>query len=152
MATGATPRKRSWNFEDQWELTRSRDVLLKEWRRRGHSQAKSETFLAEHLPLPDVEEPEEDREDEMVVDSGTPEEVEESITPPASELEDLPPPQVKSLSSSASSTSSSIPPPLAGLKKPTQGVFSKLGLPPMGTLTERSTNVIVTRGTRRIQR
>ncbi|KAH9842625.1 kinesin motor domain-containing protein [Rhodofomes roseus] len=152
MPTGATPRKRSWDYEDQWELTKSRDALLKEWRRRGHSQAKSETFLAEHLPLPDGEEPEGESEDEMVVDSGTPEEVvEESITPPAEDLPG-PPPQVKSLSSSASSASSSIPPPVAGLKKPTQGVFSKSGLPPVGTLTERSTNVIVARGSRRTQR
>ena len=120
------------------------------WRRRGHSQAKSETFLAEHLPLPDGEEAEEDQEDEMVVDSGTPEEVvEESVTPPPEDL----PPHVRSLSSSASSTTSSIPAPIAaGLKKPTQGVLSKLGLPPVGTLTERSTNVIVTRGSRRLQR
>ena len=150
MPTGSTPRKRSWNYEDQWELTKSRDILLKDWRRRGHSQAKSETFLAEHLPLPDGEEAEEDQEDEMVVDSGTPEEVvEESVTPPPEDL----PPQVRSLSSSASSTTSAIPAPIAaGLKKPTQGVLSKLGLPPVGTLTERSTNVIVTRGSRRLQR
>ena len=153
MHTGSTPRKRSWNYEDQWELTNSRDVLLRDWRRRGHSQAKSETFLAEHLPLPEgeeVDEDHEDHEDEMVVDSGTPEDiVEESITPPPEDL----PPQVRSLSSSASSTTSSIPAPVAaGLKKPTQGVLSKLGLPPVGTLTERSTNVIVTRGSRRLQR
>lgn len=150
MPTGLTPRKRSWNYEDQWELTKSRDVLLKDWRRGGHSQTKSETFLAENLPLPDGGEIDEEQEDEMVVDSGTPEEVvEESITPPPEDL----PPQVRSLSSSASSTLSSIPAPVtAGFKKPTQGVLSKLGLPSIGTLTERSTNVIVMRGSRRIPR
>lgn len=149
MPTGSTPRKRTWDYEDQWELTKSRDLLLKDWRRRGHSQAKSETFLAEHLPLPD-EAVEEEGEVEMVVDSGTPEEViEETITPPPEDL----PPQVQPLSSSASSTSSAIPAPVtAGLKKPTQGVLSKLGIRPVGTLTERSTNVIVTRGNRRIPR
>ncbi|KZT67731.1 kinesin-domain-containing protein [Daedalea quercina L-15889] len=126
MPNGSTPRKRSWHYDDQWERTKSRDALLKVWRRRGHSQAKSETFLAEHLPLPEGEELEEEQgqDDRMVVDSGTPEEIlEETPTPPEEDF----PPQVKSLSSSASSTSSSIPTPAVGLKKPMQGVVMARG-------------------------
>ncbi|TCD71883.1 kinesin motor protein cin8 [Steccherinum ochraceum] len=51
--TGTTPRKRSWDISDRWDLTKGRDVILKDWRQRGQSAAGNETFLAEHLPLPD---------------------------------------------------------------------------------------------------
>jgi kinesin family protein 11 len=34
LATGSTPRKRKWQFTDEWTLTRSRDELLNSRRRR----------------------------------------------------------------------------------------------------------------------
>lgn len=52
---------------DQWELTKSRDVLLKEWRGKGVSNVGSDTFVAEHLPLPDDQE-DEDEDGMMILD------------------------------------------------------------------------------------
>ncbi|KAF9649059.1 hypothetical protein BDM02DRAFT_1981864 [Thelephora ganbajun] len=54
--TGDTPRKKTRKYQDQWELTKSRDVVPKEWRQRGGSAKDSEAYLAEHLPLPDGDE------------------------------------------------------------------------------------------------
>ncbi|KAJ7176121.1 hypothetical protein C8R43DRAFT_851955, partial [Mycena crocata] len=51
-STGLTPRKRVWQYVDQWQLTKSRGELLQTWREGGDSAAGSETFLAEHRPLP----------------------------------------------------------------------------------------------------
>lgn len=50
--TGSTPKKRTWRYVDEWELTESRPALLEAWRSHGMSAVGSETFLAEHLPLP----------------------------------------------------------------------------------------------------
>ncbi|KAE9396081.1 kinesin 2 [Gymnopus androsaceus JB14] len=52
VPTGSTPRKRTWRYVDEWELTESRPTLLSAWRSQGMSAVGSETFLAEHLPLP----------------------------------------------------------------------------------------------------
>jgi len=150
--TGLTPRKRKWTYVDEWQRTKNREALLKDWRRQGQSIAKRDTFLAEHLPLP-----EEEDAGGLLQDAGhKPAEIEEEIEE-EQELENLPPsddppPYVKSLSSSASSTATSLPPPpVLGSKKQVNGL-SKSGLPIMGTLTERSTNVIVPRGSRRLLR
>ncbi|KAF4615319.1 hypothetical protein D9613_003074 [Agrocybe pediades] len=32
MPTGSTPRKRKWQYEDEWSLTKSRNELLSDWR------------------------------------------------------------------------------------------------------------------------
>ncbi|KAH9916554.1 hypothetical protein B0H21DRAFT_851329 [Amylocystis lapponica] len=32
MPTGSTRRKHSWNYVDEWQLTQTREVLLKDWR------------------------------------------------------------------------------------------------------------------------
>ncbi|KAL6309249.1 P-loop containing nucleoside triphosphate hydrolase protein [Sparassis latifolia] len=120
--SGITPRKRSWSYVDEWQPTKGRDVVLKEWRQRGVTSTGSETFIAEHLPLP-----------------------EEDSSEGQSSL------HVKLLSSSAPSTLSPSP-PLLGMKKIADGV-PKSKLPStMGTLTERSTNVLAARGSRRIHR
>lgn len=154
--TGTTPRKRSWNYVDEWELTGSREALLKERRRRGISNACGETFLAEHLPLPEEEAPEDGVHEGMLVDE-EPEamdEPEDSENVPPSED---PPPSFKSSSSSTSSsstaTSTTLPQQtMFGIKKLANGPFSKSGLPIKGTLTERPANVIVARNPRRTQR
>ncbi|KAF8212191.1 kinesin 2 [Mycena galopus ATCC 62051] len=99
-STGTTPRKRVWQYVDQWELTKSRAELLQTWRGTGVSGVGSETFLAEHRPLPEPEEDEEDVE-EMAVD----EDVRSPLSESASES-----PEAVSLASSASS-SNALPPP-----------------------------------------
>ncbi|KAL1755911.1 kinesin 2 [Schizophyllum commune] len=53
--TNMTPRKRAWDYEDEWELTKPREELLRDWRAKGMSSVGSETFIAEHVPLPDEE-------------------------------------------------------------------------------------------------
>ncbi|KAG6814360.1 hypothetical protein H0H92_010946 [Tricholoma furcatifolium] len=51
--TGQSPRKRTYEFVDHWNLTKPREAILRTWRREGNSTVGSETFLAEHLPLPE---------------------------------------------------------------------------------------------------
>ncbi|KAH8106971.1 P-loop containing nucleoside triphosphate hydrolase protein, partial [Cristinia sonorae] len=51
--TGTTPRKRVFEIPQRWELTKGRDVILKDWKARGVHSSSRETFLAEHLPLPE---------------------------------------------------------------------------------------------------
>ncbi|KAJ7109400.1 kinesin 2 [Mycena epipterygia] len=113
-STGATPKKRVWQYVDQWELTRSRGELLETWRNTGISSAGSETFLAEHRPLPEVEA----EEDEMVVD-------EEPLTESSSSS---PSPAAVSLASSASSTAA---PPLRQIPVAKKTVGSKPGIAPL---------------------
>ncbi|KAJ7900687.1 hypothetical protein B0H14DRAFT_3752992 [Mycena olivaceomarginata] len=52
--TGTTPRKRVWQYVDQWELKKSRGELLQTWRETGASATGCRTFLAQHRPLPEV--------------------------------------------------------------------------------------------------
>ncbi|THH16360.1 hypothetical protein EW146_g4276 [Bondarzewia mesenterica] len=52
LPTGKTPRKRVRQYVDRWELTKSRDVILKDWRQRIDCTSESETSLAESIPLP----------------------------------------------------------------------------------------------------
>lgn len=156
--TGNTPRKRMWQYRDEWELTKSRDVVLREWRKRGVSAKGSETFLAEHLPLPDGDEEEvaTDDGDAVMKEADEADEVEEEFLARSA---------ASSLSSSSTIASVTIrqkcppPPPIpappipAPVLKPahkrTSSIPSKSGLPTMGTLTERPTNIFG--GRRRIR-
>ncbi|KAI0374999.1 kinesin-domain-containing protein [Pilatotrama ljubarskyi] len=139
MPTGHTPRKRSRKVVEDLPRTEPREVLIRRWRQRGMSTVGSETFLAEHLPLPE--------EDAVSSSGGSPElmAVDSPIDLPAEEQENEPNPQdppselVKSLASSSSS-SDSVPviPSIPAVKQPTK----------IGTLTERSTNLVRTRSQR----
>ncbi|KAH9951942.1 P-loop containing nucleoside triphosphate hydrolase protein [Amylocystis lapponica] len=122
MPTGSTPRKHSWNYVDEWQLTQTREVLLKEWKQRGLSTSRSDTFLAEHLPLPDGEEAYESPED-MAVDEESEDKLQDLDSPMSDD-----PPITPSLSSSASSaatltstTAVPLPVPVVGLKKTLNG-------------------------------
>ncbi|EJF65955.1 kinesin-domain-containing protein [Dichomitus squalens LYAD-421 SS1] len=138
--TGSTPRKRGRRVVEDFPPTESRDVLVRRFRARGVSSVGSETFLAEHLPLPDGGEAQSPTLDGMVIDSP----VDGAVSDEENRFEatptNSPPPLVKSLASSSSSstsasTTASIPvpaiPSIPVLKQPTK----------LGTLTERSTNV-----------
>ena len=125
--------------------------MLKEWRQRGASGRHSETFLAEHLPLPDGDDQEvgADEGDAVMGEADTEaEEVEGEVL-------------AQSVASSASSsTAASVtiqqkclsPPPIPAppvpvpvlkpVHKRTSSIPNKSGLPTMGTLTERTTNVL----------
>ncbi|KAK0450884.1 kinesin 2 [Armillaria borealis] len=125
VPTGSTPRRKVWEYVDHWELTKSRDALLEAWRQNGASSVGSETFLAEHLPLPE-------EDDIMAVD--------EILSSPGS------PVAPASLVSSASSVSyPSIPQPV--MKGNTKYSTKGTGVV-TGTLTD-ARNVYTTRGSRR---
>ncbi|KAI8998545.1 kinesin-domain-containing protein [Trametes punicea] len=144
MPTGLTPRKRSRRVVEDLPPTEPREVLVRRWRQRGMSAVGSETFLAQHLPLP---------EEEATSPAGSPDmlAVDSPVEVLADEQENEPSPSssppdlVKSLASSHDSVPSI--PPIPAVKQPV-----KASLNALGTLTERSTNVVRTRSqrTRRI--
>jgi len=141
--TGTTPRRRVWQYVDQWELTKSRDDLLGSWKHKGISAASSDTFLAEHLPLPA-----EDEHDEAMTVAEEP----KSPTVESGEVSPVVSPLglVGSLSSSASS-SNSVPAPLGVFppRVPTGKSWkSKVGQSQIEPLTD-ARNIYTTRGLRR---
>ncbi|KAI0636868.1 kinesin-domain-containing protein [Trametes polyzona] len=135
MPTGLTPRKRSRRVVEDLPRTEPREVLVRRWRQRGMSAVGSETFLAEHLPLPEEDGDSPTASPQLTaIDSPTsvvPEDRENEPTP-----QNSPPGLVKSLASSSSSSDSVPEIPSIPVAKPP----SKIGS--IGTLTERSTNVV----------
>lgn len=47
--TGTTPRKKTWDYVDQWDLTHSRETLLRKWPSRSSTSITS-AETAEHIP------------------------------------------------------------------------------------------------------
>lgn len=146
--TGLTPRKRSRRMADDPPPTASRDVLVRRFRSRGTSSVGSETFLAEHLPLPE-EDAGSPALDAMMVDSP----VDCPFSDEENRSESLPgnspPPLVKSLASSSSSSTSTetVPVPIAP-SIPVLKQFGKIAppQPQLGTLTDsKAANVVRTR-------
>ncbi|KAJ7920103.1 P-loop containing nucleoside triphosphate hydrolase protein [Mycena leptocephala] len=127
--TGTTPRKRVWQYVDQWELTKSRGELLQTWRETGASATASDTFLAQHQPLREVGAEEEEDGDAMAVD-----EVMSPLSESGSSGES---PTAVSLASSASSIA--LPPPSQVAKK---GVGSRPRIAPLADML----NVCTRRG------
>ncbi|KAF7976325.1 hypothetical protein HWV62_7048 [Athelia sp. TMB] len=132
QATGQTPIKRAWQYVDQWELTGSRDTVLKKWRQQGVSNVGSETFVAEHLPLPEDDDENENIPPPIIFSDANLSEEPDEVVPES--------PIAVSLESSASSTS--IPFPLPIVKRNANGLK---GIPTIGTLTERPANLVTTR-------
>ncbi|PSR74150.1 hypothetical protein PHLCEN_2v10106 [Hermanssonia centrifuga] len=127
MPTGSTPRKRTWEFTDQWTLTQNREVLLKDWKKRtvsspseassSRAPSRADSLASEYLAA--VEEDDSEVENMVVMsDNGG---VESDAASEADEHDDTirvgsPAISSKSLASSTSSTTSiSLPPEL---KKP----------------------------------
>ncbi|KAI1795774.1 kinesin-domain-containing protein [Ganoderma leucocontextum] len=153
-STGLTPRKRSRRVVEDLPPTENRDVLVRRFRSKGVSSVGSETFLAEHLPLPEGE-ADSPALNGMVVDSPVDVDVDRPVSNEENRFEptptNSPPPLVKSLASSSSSSTSastteSIPvttiPSIPALKQPSK----------LGTLTERSTNVGIRTRSQRTRR
>jgi kinesin family protein 11 len=154
--TGSTPRKRVWQYTDNWELTKDRETIIQGWKRKGvQSQeygSDSESSSARQCerspaslrqPLPSV--------------AAQPEDISESPDP-------LPPPYLEAdpeqqpPSNLPLTLVPSVIPPIAlhsAVSNPAAATKAKMGkagsdgIPAMGTLTERSTNLIYGRGTRR---
>lgn len=145
--TGNTPRKKMRQYQDEWELTKSREVVLKEWRKRGVSAKDRGTVLVEHVPLRDGGGGEVATSDDDAVmgEADGAEEVEEDVLAQS---------VASTLSSSSTAASVTIrqkclsPPPIPAPPIPAPALKpihkrdgSKSGLPTLGTLTERPTNV-----------
>jgi kinesin family protein 11 len=136
--TGTTPRKRTWDYADNWSLTKSREEVLRAWRDQGTSNIGGELFLAEHLPLPEGDDGMDEDMDTRQNDTKIPIELDNILVSGS--------PTAVSSSSSSDSTFSTlkvVPP-----SQPKKVLGRQTGIPSLGTLTD-SQNVYTTRGSRR---
>ena len=54
-ATGMTPCRRTWDYGDQWNLTKPRETILKVWREQGAANVGCETSVPEHISLAEID-------------------------------------------------------------------------------------------------
>ena len=52
VSSGNTPRKRKWQYSDEWALTKSRDELLQAWNQCQTSTTKMELKTEDDEPTP----------------------------------------------------------------------------------------------------
>jgi kinesin family member 11 len=155
--TGNTPRKRVWQYTDSWELTKDRDTIIEGWKRRA-VQPQDDECVSSSLCLSPTFPPDTLRHPVLpsVQVAARPANVTEQLDP-------LPPPYLEN-DIEEPPTSNFPLPSMAPLVVPAvalPGAISnptmktKIGksgsevIPAMGTLTERSTNLIYGRGARR---
>ncbi|KAI9446436.1 kinesin-domain-containing protein [Lactarius indigo] len=151
LPTGNTPRKRVWQYTDDWELTKDRDTVIQLWKRKA-LQPQDDGSDLRCLPLA----PSSDSLEQLLPSS---------VAQPAgildrSDLDPLPPPYLEADLEKPPTSKFSMPllPPIAPALPPPASVSNtktknvKPGsddIPVLGTLTERSTNLIYGRGARR---
>ena len=159
LPTGSTPRKRVWQYTDSWELTKDRDTIVQGWKRRAvqsQDEYDSESSSARPgIPQP----PSSDNLKQLPLPSVAvlPEDVSELPDP-------LPPPYLEADPGQLPTSNLSLPlapptVPTIALSSvvPNPAIKAKIGkagsdvIPAMGTLTERSTNLIYSRGSRRVR-
>jgi kinesin family member 11 len=162
VSTGTTPRKRAFEVKDHWPLTKSRDSIL-----RASNQRIVPTGVTDASPVVERAIPYVDTVhgvDRAIPYVNTVHGVERAIpdvdtvhgvfTPGVDEVNgpetSLPPSLSSSVSSCHETPRPLIPPPTITLQKAIRG-SQKQGLPAMGTLTERSTNIITKRRSRRVR-
>jgi kinesin family member 11 len=156
LPTGSTPRKRVWQYTDNWELTKDRDTIIEGWKRRTVQSQDDECASSSRCPSSVL--PRDNFKHSVmqnVQDTPRPANVAEQLDP-------LPPPYVES--DVDEPPTSNFPLPMAPLVVPAVALptavsnstmKTKIGksgseiMPAMGTLTERSTNLIYSRGARR---
>ncbi|KAI0093923.1 P-loop containing nucleoside triphosphate hydrolase protein [Irpex rosettiformis] len=163
MPTGTTPRKRAWEFNDKWQLTKARETLLHEHQLQPASGSSRSVPEPRSSSLEMSEVPEMVESEGEVSESQT--DCEEGAFSEASQAEEDPdttitmstsPGEPKSLASSTSSSSSRLPtsqsrpPPPVEIRRLARK--RKSLLPVKGTLTERSTNVFSGRPSKRVAR
>jgi kinesin family member 11 len=162
LPTGSTPRKRVWQYTDSWELTKDRETIIQGWKRRAiqsqdGSDSDSESSSARR-----------DRQDIDMLQlpsSGSlkqPSLRSVSVQPEDISADPLPPPYLEA--DPGQPPTSNPPLPLARAIVPNKvlpsaisnpSMKAKIGkagsdvVPAMGTLTERSTNLIYGGGGRR---
>ena len=158
LPTGSTPRKRVWQYTDNWELTKERETIVQDWKRRGvqsqESGSDSEPSSSRRR-IPRERSPASLKQLPMLNVAAQLEDI--------SELQDpMPPPYIEADPERPPPSSipllldpSIIQPialPLRVSNPATKAKIGKAGsdaIPAMGTLTERSTNLIYSRGSRR---
>ncbi|KXN89241.1 Kinesin-like protein bimC [Leucoagaricus sp. SymC.cos] len=52
VPTGSTPRKKTWQYVDRWDLTQNRETLLRKQTSQGSISKRSNTDTVENIPLP----------------------------------------------------------------------------------------------------
>jgi len=163
LATGSTPRKRVWQYTDNWELTKDRDTIIQGWKRRAvqSQEDEDEDDSESSSALRDIPRlPPSDSLKQLPLPSVTvqPEDISEPLDP-------MPPPYLEAdpqqppTSNRPIQLASSIVPAIALSSADSNPVIkAKMGkagsevVPAKGTLTERSTNLIYGRGSRRAAR
>jgi kinesin family protein 11 len=162
LPTGSTPRKRVWQYTENWELTEDRDTIIQGWKRRAaqpqedEDKSDSESSSAfrdiprlhpsdslKQLPLPSVTVQSEDISEPL-----------DPMPPPYLEADPQQPPASNHPIQLASSIVPAIALSSAGSNPVIKAKMGKAGsevVPAMGTLTERSTNLIYGRGSRRVR-
>ncbi|KAH7889682.1 P-loop containing nucleoside triphosphate hydrolase protein [Phlebopus sp. FC_14] len=147
IPTGMTPRKRVWEYIDQWELTKSRDTIIQSWKQGNSRGSASTTPVSEVFSLP-----EEDEEDEETTEQRL-ERLDGGDTVTLSHIDRTLPPTSPSISLSTSASSTATlsvvqqPIPPRALKP----LSSKTGAPILGALTDRPTNILGPRGSRKVR-
>lgn len=157
LPTGSTPRKRAWQFPDSWELTKDRDTIIQGWKQSAvqspedGSDSESSTAPQDIPQLPTSNSLKQHPLPSDVVQS-------DDSEPP----DPSPPPYLEA--DPEQPRTSNLPLPLASSVVPTIALSSVVSNPAMkakivkagsdvvpakGTLTERSTNLIYSRGARR---
>jgi kinesin family protein 11 len=156
LPTGSTPRKRIWQYTDDWELTKDRDTVIQLWKRKA-VQSQDDGSDLRRLPLALSSSSSDDLAQPLLSNVVQPTGILDQ-----SDLDPLPPPYLEAdpekpptskfsiPSLPAAAPAVLVPPPVSVSNMKTKNM--KPGsddLPVMGTLTERSTNLIYGRGARR---
>ena len=160
LPTGTTPRKRVWQYTDNWELTKERETIIQDWKRRG-VQSQDSGSDSEPSPsrrhIPRERSPASLKQPLLSSVAAQPEDISElqdPLPPPYLEADpERPPPSNLSLSLAPSAIHPiALPSTVSNPATKTKiGKASSDAIPAMGTLTERSTNLIYSRGARRVR-
>ncbi|KAI9510898.1 kinesin-domain-containing protein [Russula earlei] len=160
VPTGSTPRKRVWQYTDDWELTEDRDAIIEAWKRKAvrsqtdESDSESSNTL---LRIPQAPSSGSLKQPSLTSVATHPEDISDPpdpLPPPYLEADPAQPPASNLALPMASSIVPTIVLPSSVSNPNTKVKLGKSGsevVPALGTLTERSTNLIYNRGTRRVR-
>jgi kinesin family member 11 len=170
LPTGSTPRKRVWQYTDSWELTKDRDTVIQGWKRRAaQSQDESDSDPESSYARQGRQDIDIDIPQSQLPPSGSLDLKQLPLPSVAVHPEHnsgptdpLPPPYLEADPGQppASNLSLLVAPAVVPNKVPPSAfshpsIRAKIGkagsdvVPAMGTLTERSTNLMYGRGTRK---
>jgi len=157
LPTGSTPRKRVWQYTDNWELTKERETIIEDWKRRGvqsqDSGSDSESSSSRRR-IPRERSPASLKQLSLPSVAAQPEDISElqdPLPPPYLEADPGRPPPSSLPLSLAPSIIQPIALPSTVSNPTTKAKIVKAGsgaIPAMGTLTERSTNLMYSRARR----